>query len=308
MAVHTELGCGFLESVYRHALMVELEARRIPFRTEVPFPVRYKERPLPLHYRADLVCFESVVVEVKALRAIGPIEQAQAINYLKASGLPRGLILNFGARSLDTGAWCCRCGLRCDGRPSLADSTVCRPAGGKSMPACVNAMRRRRRISRPTSHWRCGWVLMRDRMVTCPSRKPSTPSTSSGSRMYGPRVGSACRAPAVVAQHLDDLVGVLLEVDVHVNQVIRVIARAIGQRRDCPVGEHVHRAFDVAQDRRPQVDGLHAAALAVDDDRVADADLVFEDQEESGRSGRAPGTARRSRARRRRCRRRSASA
>ena len=101
MAVHTELGCGFLESVYRHAMMVELEARRIPFRTEVPFPVKYKERPLPLNYRADLVCFESVVVEVKALRAIGPIEQAQAINYLKASGLPRGLILNFGARSLE---------------------------------------------------------------------------------------------------------------------------------------------------------------------------------------------------------------
>lgn len=101
MAVHTELGCGFLESVYRHAMMCELEARRIPFRTEVPFPVNYKERRLPLNYRADLVCFESVVVEVKALKAIGPIEQAQAINYLKASALPRGLILNFGARSLE---------------------------------------------------------------------------------------------------------------------------------------------------------------------------------------------------------------
>jgi GxxExxY protein len=101
MAVHTELGCGFLESVYRSAMMVELDTRRIPFRTEVPFAVKYKERPLPLNYRADLVCFESVVVEVKALRAIGPIEQAQAINYLKASGLPRGVILNFGARSLE---------------------------------------------------------------------------------------------------------------------------------------------------------------------------------------------------------------
>lgn len=101
MAVHTELGCGFLEAVYRNALMVELEARRIPFRTEVAFPLRYKARSLPLNYRADLVCFESVVAEVKALKAIGPIEQAQAINYLKASGLARGLILNFGARSLE---------------------------------------------------------------------------------------------------------------------------------------------------------------------------------------------------------------
>ena len=56
---------------------------------------------MALNYRADLVCFESVVVEVKALRAVGPIEHAQAINYLKASGLARGLILNFGARSLE---------------------------------------------------------------------------------------------------------------------------------------------------------------------------------------------------------------
>jgi len=101
MAVHNELGPGFLESVYRASLAVELEARRIPFRTEVLFPLTYKGQRLSLNYRADLVCFESVVVEVKALKAVGPIEHAQAINYLKASGLARGLILNFGARSLE---------------------------------------------------------------------------------------------------------------------------------------------------------------------------------------------------------------
>ena len=101
MAVHNELGPGFLESVYRASLAVELEARRIPFRTEVLFPLTYKGQRLSLNYRADLVCFQSVVVEVKALRAVGPIEYAQAINYLKASGLARGLILNFGARSLE---------------------------------------------------------------------------------------------------------------------------------------------------------------------------------------------------------------
>ena len=101
MNVHTELGCGFLEAVYRNAMLIELEARRIPFRTEVPFPLTYRERRLALNYRADLVCFGSVIVEVKALRAVGPIEHAQAINYLKASGLARGLILNFGARSLE---------------------------------------------------------------------------------------------------------------------------------------------------------------------------------------------------------------
>ena len=67
----------------------------------MPFPIKYRDRPLPLNYRADLVCFHSVVVEVKALRAIGPIQHAQAINYLKASSLARGLILSFGARSLE---------------------------------------------------------------------------------------------------------------------------------------------------------------------------------------------------------------
>lgn len=101
MAVHTELGCGFLESVYRAALAVELEARHIPFRMEVVFPIAYRGRPLPLHFRADLVRFDRVVVEVKALRAVGATEQAQAINYLKASGLSRALVLNFGAPSLE---------------------------------------------------------------------------------------------------------------------------------------------------------------------------------------------------------------
>jgi GxxExxY protein len=124
MAVHTELGCGFLESVYRRALVIELEARGIPFRTEVSFPLKYRERPLLLNYRADLVCFESVVVEIKALKAIGPIELAQAINYLKASGLPRGLILNFGARSLEYRRVVLSMGLRCDGRLSLGQHGV----------------------------------------------------------------------------------------------------------------------------------------------------------------------------------------
>jgi GxxExxY protein len=101
MAVHTELGCGFLESVYRASLTVELESRRIPHRVEVPFPIVYKGQPLALTYRADLVCFDEVVVEVKALGRVGPVEQAQAINYLKASRLGRCLILNFGTRSLE---------------------------------------------------------------------------------------------------------------------------------------------------------------------------------------------------------------
>jgi GxxExxY protein len=101
MAVHTELGCGFLESVYRRALAAELELRRIAFRTEVPYPVAYRGRPLELHYRADIVCFGAVVVEVKAMKSLGPIEDAQVINYLRVSRLDRALLLNFGTPRLE---------------------------------------------------------------------------------------------------------------------------------------------------------------------------------------------------------------
>jgi GxxExxY protein len=100
MAVHRELGCGFLERVYHEALATELLSREIPFRREVKFGVVYKGRLLPLTYLVDFICYEDIVVEIKALAAIGPNERAQAINYLRVSGYKRGLLLNFGARSL----------------------------------------------------------------------------------------------------------------------------------------------------------------------------------------------------------------
>ena len=92
---------------------------------------------MPLNYRADLVCFESVVVEVKALKAVGPIEQAQAINYLKASRLARGLILNFGARSLEYRRVVLSRG-RCDvtATPSAGTASCADPPGaGRSRPS-----------------------------------------------------------------------------------------------------------------------------------------------------------------------------
>src|SRR5437867_1437812 len=88
MEVHRILGCGFLEAVYRAAPIVELLERSIPLAREVPFRVTYKDCVLP-GYRADIVCFNEVIVEVKAARDLGPIDQAQAINYLRASGLHR---------------------------------------------------------------------------------------------------------------------------------------------------------------------------------------------------------------------------
>jgi GxxExxY protein len=100
MEVHRLLGCGFLEAVYRAALLQELELRQVPCRSEVIFRIVYKRRILPLHYRADIVCFGAVIVEVKACSGLGPVDQAQAINYLKVSKLRRALLLNFGIHTL----------------------------------------------------------------------------------------------------------------------------------------------------------------------------------------------------------------
>ena len=100
MEVHRVLGCGFLESVYRAALAIELELRSVPFVNEVPIPIRYKKRLLPMHYRADFVCFGTVLVEVKALDGLGPVEAAQVLNYLKGARLQRAILINFGATRL----------------------------------------------------------------------------------------------------------------------------------------------------------------------------------------------------------------
>lgn len=81
-------------------MAIELSQSNIPFQREVSLAIEFKNQLLATSYKADLICFETVIVELKAIRQIGTLEQAQLLNYLKASGLKTGLILNFGAPSL----------------------------------------------------------------------------------------------------------------------------------------------------------------------------------------------------------------
>jgi GxxExxY protein len=99
MEVHKQLGCGFLEAVYQEALALEFATKHISFKREVCLPIQYRGQILATAYCADSICFESVVVELKAAHMSGT-EEAQVINYLKATGFEVGLLLNFGARSL----------------------------------------------------------------------------------------------------------------------------------------------------------------------------------------------------------------
>ena len=101
MEVHGQLGCGFLEPVYQKALAVEFTLRRIPFLRELKLPISYKGQVLDTHYSPDFICFNSVVVELKALSRLGGTEEAQILNYLKITGHEIGLLINFGARSLE---------------------------------------------------------------------------------------------------------------------------------------------------------------------------------------------------------------
>lgn len=101
MAVHAELGCGFLEEIYQEALAIEMGVRHIEFRREVELPVFYRGERLLRSYRADFICYGQIIVELKAIKQLGDLERAQTINYLKATGFTRALLINFGAVSLE---------------------------------------------------------------------------------------------------------------------------------------------------------------------------------------------------------------
>ncbi len=101
MEVHKQLGHGFLEGVYQEAMALEQTERQTPFQREVELPIHYKSIKLATTYRADFICFGNIIVELKALSRLTNIEQAQVINYLKATGFHRALLINFGAPSLE---------------------------------------------------------------------------------------------------------------------------------------------------------------------------------------------------------------
>lgn len=101
MEVHKELGCGFLEAVYQEALAREFSTQQIPCKSQSVVEILYKGRPLNKTYQLDYVCYDEVIVEIKAISGLSGIEEAQLINYLKATGLKVGLLINFGAKSLE---------------------------------------------------------------------------------------------------------------------------------------------------------------------------------------------------------------
>src|SRR5688572_3963794 len=98
--VHQTLGPGFLEAVYQESLAREFAKRAIPFQREAQVPVYYEGALLGAPYRADFICYGSIIVELKASALLGIIEEMQVVNYLKATGYPFGLLFSFGSYPL----------------------------------------------------------------------------------------------------------------------------------------------------------------------------------------------------------------
>jgi len=95
--VYKELGAGFLEAVYQECLEKELRMRQIPFDAQMQLKLLYKGEALEQTYKADLVCYGQILIEMKAVKTLANEHRAQVLNYLKASGLRLGLLVNFGS-------------------------------------------------------------------------------------------------------------------------------------------------------------------------------------------------------------------
>jgi len=100
MEVHRQLGCGFLEPAYQEALEIEFQIQNIPFAREAPLNITYKDKTLKQAYFADFICYGKIILELKAVDKLITKHEAQVINYLEATKLKLGLLVNFGQTSL----------------------------------------------------------------------------------------------------------------------------------------------------------------------------------------------------------------
>lgn len=99
-AVAKELGCGYLEKVYQEALEMELIDANIPYEREVRLQITYKGKTLKQEYYADFVCYDKIILELKAVSQLNEVHEAQVFNYLKTTGYDLALLVNFGERPI----------------------------------------------------------------------------------------------------------------------------------------------------------------------------------------------------------------
>ena len=100
--VYREMGCGFLEAVYQECLERELQTQNVPFVSQPELELSYKGVSLHQKYQPDLLCFDSIIVELKAVKEIASEHEAQILNYLKATKMKLGLLINFGSHPKTT--------------------------------------------------------------------------------------------------------------------------------------------------------------------------------------------------------------
>jgi GxxExxY protein len=95
--VYKVIGCGFLEAVYQECLEKEFTLQDIPFESQIELKIDYKGQILKQTYKPDFICFDKIIVEIKAVKELTKEHQAQVINYLKATDMRLGLLVNFGS-------------------------------------------------------------------------------------------------------------------------------------------------------------------------------------------------------------------
>ena len=99
--VHKTLGNGFLEPVYQEALALEFEMQNLPYEKEKQLHIKYKDRYLEKYYMVDFVCYDKIIVECKAVKGLLPEHESQVLNYLYATNIQLGLLINFGQNKVE---------------------------------------------------------------------------------------------------------------------------------------------------------------------------------------------------------------